>query len=428
MLFKNIAVVDSEWNIADDMFVAVSGCKIAYVGSNMPTEDFGTVYDGRGKLMLPAFVNAHGHTPMTIMRGYGENMVLDEWLNKKIFPFEAQLTGDDVYWSTMLGLAEMIRFGTVSVNDMYYFGSDMVRAVSQAGTKCNLSTAVTCFDGSHLQELPVYGEIKDLFKNHHDDCDGRIRIDMSIHAEYTSSERVVREMAELAGEFGTGVHVHLSETKKEHEECKQRHGGLTPAQYFAECGLFDRRAVAAHCVYIEGEDFDILRDKGVTVATCPKSNLKLASGICDAANMYKKGVNLAIGTDSAASNNNLNMLEEIKTFALIQKYKAMDPTIVTPKEALKAATIGGAISQGREDTGLIREGYKADIVVLDVSAPYMQPVHSLINNVVYSSCGTDVCLTMADGKVLYEDGEYATIDVEQAVRQVKLSRKRILSV
>ena len=236
------------------------------------------IYQGQGKLLMPGFINAHSHAPMTLLRGYGENMCLADWLTKRIFPFEDKLQGKDVYYATLLSIAEMIRFGITSTSDMYYFCEDMVKAIDQGGIKCNLSRGTSCFDNSSFYDLPAYKEAKALYQTYHGSSNGRILIDMSLHAEYTSSERVAREISEFTKEMGAAMHVHLSETKDEHEQCKERHNGMTPAQYFYHVGLLDNRTNAAHCVYLEGEDFDIFKEKGVTVATCPKSNLKLASG------------------------------------------------------------------------------------------------------------------------------------------------------
>ena len=221
------------------------------------------------------------------------------------------------------------------------------------------------------------------------------------------------------------MHVHLSETKLEHEECKQRHG-MTPAAYMEKMGLFDVPALAAHCVYAEDDDLDIFRAKGVTVAANPVSNMKLASGVCNASKVIDKGVNLAIGTDSVASNNSLNFIEEMKTLAISSKVYYADPTLITPKDALRAATSGGAMAQGRTDSGILKVGNKADLIVLDISGPNMHPVHSLINNIVYSCSGGDVMMTMVDGNVLYENGIYSLIDIEKTVYEVEKATQRIL--
>ncbi len=426
MLFQDITIIDEHFQVRENMFVGVKDDKIAYVGTEKPGEDFGEVYPGKGRLLMNAFYNAHGHTPMTTMRGYGENLPLSDWLNQKIFPFEAKQQARDIYYGMLLGIGEMIRFGTVSTTDMYMYGESMAQAVLETGVKSNLGFAMVCFDDRDFYELPEYRETKYMYENYHGKGNGRLLIDSSIHAEYTSNPKVAGQFAQYSLELGTNMNLHLSETRKEHEECKQRHG-KTPARYFYDLGVFDSHATAAHCVWLEGEDFDLLKEKDVTVASCPVSNVKLASGICDVKKLLSMGINVAIGTDSVASNNSLNMIEEMKFFALLQKVKHYDATAVTPQQAIYAATRAGALAQGRQDCGLLKEGGKADLIVLDIQGPHMRPVYDLKNNLVYSADGGDVALTMCDGKILYENGEYKTLDVERAAFEVAQTGKRILS-
>ncbi|MDP4108735.1 MAG: amidohydrolase [Bacillota bacterium] len=427
MIFKDIAVINGEFKVLENMCVGVKDDKIAYIGSKMPEWDDADIYDGRGKLLLSGFFNAHAHTPMTLLRGYGENLALMDWLNTRIFPFEAKLNGKDIYYAMLLGIAESLRFGIVSTTDMYFFGEDMARAVIESGAKNNLSLGITNFGDEDLYDLKNYKEGKSLFENYHNAGGGRLKIDMCMHAEYTSSEKVVKQMAEHCRSLGANMHVHISETREEHEGCKARHGGLTPAGYFDSLGLFDSKTTAAHCIWLEDDDFRIFSEKGVTAATCPKSNLKLASGICNVPRLIESGINVALGTDGVSSNNNLNMLEEMKFFALIHKEQWNDPRIITPEQTLYAATKAGALSQGREDTGSLKTGMKADLIAVDITSPYMKPSHSLLNNLIYSASGSDVSLTMADGKVLYKDGEYKTIDIEKVIFETEKSKDRILS-
>ena len=427
LLFSNIDILDERFDHYAGCYVGVKAGRIAYIGKTAPQEDFGEVYDGTGKLLMPGFYNAHSHAAMTLMRGYAENMALDDWLHKQIFPFEAKLDSEAIYNGTMLAAAEMVRFGIVSATDMYFDGEAVSRAVLDSGIKMNFGHSVTCFDHRGARDLPVYQETMDVLRRFHNAEDGRLRLDLAIHAEYTSTPQVVEDMAALAKETGLHLHLHLSETQAEHEACKARRGGRTPARYFCDAGVFDVPATAAHCVWLEGEDFDILKEKGVTVACNPVSNLKLASGFCNVPKLLDLGVNVALGTDSVASNNSLNMLEEIKLFATLFKASTGDPTAVTPKQALYAATRAGALSQGRTDCGLVKEGFRADLIVLDLRhRPYLRPCHDLRNNVVFSAQGTDVCLTMADGRVLYRDGEYFTLDLERVAANAEVSVAKIL--
>lgn len=426
MLFKEITILNKDFETEENMYVGVNGDTVEYIGKDKPAKDFGQEYDGKNRILMPGFYNAHAHSPMALMRGYGENLVLQDWLNTRIFPFEDKLNSNAVYWGTMLCMAESLRFGIVSSSDMYYFIPDMVQAVADSGAKSNISRSVANPMGMPFHQLPSIKEAEDSIRLYNGYADGRVIMDTSIHAEYTTNEETVRGLAAITKEHNLIMHVHASETKLEHEECKARHGGLTPVQYFNQCGLFDTKALAAHCVWCEGEDFDILKDKNVTVAINPISNLKLASGISNGPKMMKMGINVAIGTDSVSSNNSLNFLEEVKTFATIAKVRADDPTVITPKEALAAATRNGALGQGRVDCGVLQEGFKADLIALRTDVPNMHPIHNLANNIVYAAAGSDIALTMVDGKILYKDGEYTTIDIEKTIFETEKATAEIL--
>ncbi|MDO4869952.1 MAG: amidohydrolase [Bacillota bacterium] len=426
MLFSDITLLNDHYEIIPHAFVATEGDTIAYVGTERPEGDFGREYDGKGRLLMSGFINAHAHSPMTLMRGYGENLKLQSWLNDRIFPFEAQLDSNAVYWGTMLSMAESLQYGIVSTSDMYYFCEDIARAVADSGAKANISRSLTNFTGQEPQTMESFKEMKVLYENYHNAENGRIKIDMSLHGEYTSDPRTAKALAEYAAEIGdTIMHIHVSETASEHEECIQRHG-MSPAAYLESMGLFDVPALAAHCVYSTEDDIEIFRRKGVTVATNPVSNMKLASGICDVSRILEKGVNVAIGTDSVASNNSLDFFEEMKVLAIGNKVAKLQPEIMTPLQIIKAATEGGAKAQGRADCGRLAAGAKADLIAIDIASPNMHPVHDMINNLVYSCGGRAVTLTMVDGKVLYENGEFTTIDIEKTIYEAEKATEGIL--
>lgn len=425
MLFEHIDYLDENFEVKKDAFIGIKDDKIAYIGTEKPQEDFGEVYNGKHGLMMSGFVNAHSHAPMTLLRGYGENLPLDRWLNEKIFPFEDKLTDNAIAASTTLACAEMIRFGTVSFSDMYFFSQTMAKSILDSGIKCNLSRGLTVFSDQDYEQLEAYKDNVDLLKNYQNAGNGRLKIDLCIHGEYTTTPKVVEAVAKHAKSENVNVHIHLSETKKEHEECKQRHG-KTPTKYFADLGLFDQPTTAAHCVWVEDEDIDILKKYGVTVACNPVSNMKLASGFAPIPKMLEKGINIALGTDGCASNNNLNIMQDLYLFALLYKGVTGDPTVVTPKQALMTATLNGFKAQGRIDSGKIAVGQKADIIVLNTDVPYMYPTTDIACNLVYAAQGSDVKLTMVDGKVLYKDGEYLTIDIEKAKAQTQMHTDAIL--
>jgi 5-methylthioadenosine/S-adenosylhomocysteine deaminase len=426
MLFSNIRILDENFEIKDKMYVATDDDRIVYVGDCMPRGDFGDIRDGEGKLLMPAFHNAHGHSPMALLRGYAENMKLQDWLFTKVFPFEDKLDSNAVYWGTLLTMAEGMRFGIVSHSDMYYFLDDMVRATDESGMKANISRAITEFGDGDPWETVRLKEMKDTYERLDGAADGRVKIDISIHAEYTNSLRAMQAVADYCNQVGAINHIHISETKSEHEECKVKYG-KTPVKLMNDIGAFDSKALAAHCVWVEDEDMDILKEKGVSVATNPMSNMKLASGIANVPEMLRRGINVAIGTDSVASNNSLNFFEEMKMFAIAPKIRFNDPTLITPKQTLYAATRAGALAQGREDAGLVKEGFKADLIMIDLEQPNMYPVHDLMNNLVYSASGTDIVMTMSDGRIVYENGEYKTLDIEKTMFEAQAATKVILS-
>ena len=430
MLFERIAIVDENFDYQEDMYVGISGNLITYISKEAPSdalrEHYYQTYDGKGKVLMPGFVNAHGHSPMSLMRGYGENLPLQRWLNELVFPFEDQLDGEAVYNGTLLSMAESIRYGITSTSDMYFWVDDMVRAITTSGAKANIARAVTHFGGD-VYQLPSFIEQRDSILMYHGFDEGRIHIDASVHAEYTNSDESVKAVVEQCREHDLIMHIHLSETENEVNECIERRGGKTPVEYFDSLGLFDGPVLAAHSVWLTDNDYQILKSKNVTVASNPISNLKLVSGICDVKKLMDNGIRVAIGTDSSTSNNSLDFFEEIKTFALLAKLKSGDPAFMTPKQALYAATRAGALAQGRKTSGLIKEGYRADLIVVDTDVPNMQPSHNMLNNLVYSACGKDVCLTMVDGRVLYQDGEYKTIDIEKVMYDTNAAKDRILA-
>ncbi|MDR0885271.1 MAG: amidohydrolase [Clostridiales Family XIII bacterium] len=383
--------------------------------------------DMTGKLVLPGFFNIHAHSPMTLMRGYGGGLNLQDWLNKKIFPFEDKLDSHAVYHGTLLAIAESLKNGIVSTSDMYYFCEDMVRAFAESGAKANIARGITCFSDEDTYSLASFKEAKSLYEQYNHYAEGRILVDMSAHAEYTTTPRLIRELSDYTKSVRTRMHIHVSETKTEHEECKARRDGLTPVQYLDSLGCFDRPAIVAHGVWLEDADMEILAKRGATVAHCPKSNMKLASGICDISSLMKKGVRVGIGTDSVSSNNNLDYLEEMKTMALLAKLKSLDPTAVSPLDALQAATKTGAHAQGRLDSGVLNIEHKADLIAIDLEDVSMSPVHDLLSNVVYSASNSLITMTMCDGKILYKDGEYLTLDIEKIKYEANVAIKRIQS-
>ncbi len=410
MLFRNVVILDDNFKPRAGACVGIKDGVICHIGGY--AEGYGEEYDCTGLLMAPAFCSAHSHNAMVLLRGAGTDLPLQRWLNEAVFPKEAQLTGRDIYNGTLAACAEMLKYGVASSNDMYIVsGKDMIRAYRDAGIKANVSVSVVCFDPSdpfiNRPEIRMYEELfSEVGAN-----DGDIRVDCSVHAEYTNTENSVRAIAELANRHGAGFHVHISETKAEHAACIERRG-MTPVRFMEKCGAFENRVIAAHCVYCSDDDYALMAEKGAFMASCPTSNLKLGSGIPDYSRSFKNGVTVCLGTDGVASNNNLNMLKEAKLMALLAKGYACDPTICTAAQALKAATRTGWLSQGRADSGLIKEGMRADLALFRIDTVNTKPSPDEADTLLYS-CDGEAYMTVVNGKILYKDGEYFTIDTEK---------------
>ena len=421
-LFSHATVVtmDDKMSVLPDAFVGVTDGKIAYLSPQAPQEQPNEIIDATGLVMMPGLINAHTHLPMSILRGYADDYDLTTWLNEHIFPREDRMDARCAKAATLLGIAECLRFGVTSVSDMYMFTDAMAEAVAESGIKANLSRGTTLFDDSEFsfdtypacQELVAVRDKWDGFDH------GRIKIEASIHAEYTSTHKLWDALSEYAINTGIGMQVHLSETQNEHESCKEKYG-LTPAQILDCHHVWDSRAVAAHCVWLEPEDRKLLAKRGVSAVHCPISNLKLGSGIANVMEMVKAGMNVALGTDGVASNNNLDLFEEIKAAALLAKGTMQDPTAIAAPAALLMATVCGARAQGREnECGQIKLGMDADLILLDFTQPHLIPCHNVISHLVYAASGHDVVLTMVRGKVLYSAGKYATIDLSAVVQEL----------
>lgn len=427
MLFKNISIVDENFQVKKNMNLLVEGKRIKYIGESLPEDYKGEVYDGKNKVLAPGFFNIHCHIPMTILRGYGDGLPLQEWLFEKMFPYEDKLNPEDCYWAGQLGAIELIKSGVVSFTDMYFHIEDIIKGIRESGLKANISHGISAFsEMDNYRDIKGFKDTRRLYEEYKNLADDSIKIDVGLHAEYTSNDGLIRELAAYAKEKDLRIHTHISETKKEHEECKARHG-LTPTAYFEKNGLLDQPLTAAHCVWIEDEDFDILKDKDVTVAHCISSNLKLGSGFAPIKKMMEKDIRIGFGTDGASSNNNLNMLEEISLSSMANKGINHDPQFMTNREAFKMATVNGALAQGRSDTGLIKEGNRADLIVYDFDKAHLQPVHDVLSNIMFSAQSDDICLNMIDGKVVYKDGQLLTLDNERIIYEVKKINKRILT-
>lgn len=419
-LIKNVKLLAEYGFERRSVYVLVKDSRIAYAGEKEPAEKVDRVIDGRGNLLLPGFYNTHCHAAMTVFRGYGEDLPLDRWLNERIFPAEDRLTGRTAYIGSLIAAVEMLAGGVVSFSDMYMFQEDVARAVLESGMKANLSRCIVSFaDMNDPRKDNRFREAARLVDELHGAEDGKILVDMSLHAEYTNTEQMFRAVAEYAKERELGIQVHVSETNKEHEEAMARRGGRTPIQLCLDTGVLDSRTLAAHCVWVSENDMDIMREKGVFVSHNPISNLKLGSGVMDLGKMLDKGIHVTLGTDGAASNNDLDILSELQTAAVLHKGVNLDPERTRADKMIALATSEAALAQGRPDCGRIEVGYRADLVLWDLDAVHNIPSYDYAATVAYSAKSSDVLLTMVDGKIVYENGEYKTIDVEKLKYEAK---------
>ena len=413
LLFDRIAVLYEDGHFDSEMYLAVDGKQISYIGKNKPDAVFDRVIDGKGKLLCPGFYNCHTHVPMTLFRGYAEDLPLARWLHEKIFPAEDRLYPEAVRAASMLAAAEMIKNGTVSFSDMYFFCDEIVEATVASGLKANISRSTVSFDPSSTAETDDrFKESVALYERYHNFADGRIKIDMSIHAEYSTVPASCRYISDFAAENGTAIQLHLSETASEHQNCIQKYG-VTPTEFFEQNGVFRVPVTAAHCVHVTDDDTRTLAKYGATVVHNPASNLKLGSGVMRLAAISDAGVNVTLGTDGAASNNTLDIMKEAYLAAILQKGISGDTEKMKSAAFVTMLTENGARAQGRENCGKIAEGYRADLVILDLDMLNVMPIYQLCDSFLYSATSSNIKMTMVDGSILYENGEFQTLDVEK---------------
>ncbi len=385
--------------------------KILFTGAAPPGWQADQVIDCSDKLTVPGFVNAHTHAAMTLLRSYADDMALMDWLQQKVWPAEANLTGDDVYWGTQLAIAEMLASGTTAFADMYFFMDRAAQACAETGIRASLSRGLIAAEAP--AEDQRLRENEQLFLDYHGAENGRITVMLGPHAPYTCPPDCMKKVVALSEKIGAEIHVHLAETQWEVDQSQKKYG-KSPVALLDELGVFERGTLAAHCVWVSPQDIEILAAKKVRVVHNPSSNLKLASGAAPVTAMLEAGVIVGLGTDGATSNNNLDMLEEVRLASFLQKLNRMDPTVLPARQVLSLSTQGGAAALGQADSlGRIEVGCKADLAVFDMTAPHWCPRHDLASMLAYSANSTDVLYTLVDGRILYSKGEFKTLDIER---------------
>ncbi len=413
----------------DDVYrtgqIEIMDDKIVYAGTVRETdESFDREIDAKGMTALPGLINCHTHSAMSLMRGYGDDVALMKWLQERIWPIEEGLTAQDVYWGALLSIAEMLKSGTTAFADMYFFMDEVAKAADEAGIRADLSFGMVSTNDDWKERMDNCSR---FYRQWNGGGDGRISVSLGPHAPYTCSPDFLRMVEELAGELGAKIHIHLAETLDEIDQIRERYG-KTPLEYVKEAGILRHKVIGAHCVHLADNDMDIMKAGGVNAVHNPQSNMKLASGIAPVQKMLGLGINVALGTDSSCSNNNLDMISEMRSAALLQKVGCMDAEALPAVKVIEMATVNGARTLGIEhEVGMLKEGMKADLILVDMNKPHLYPQHDLISNVVYSAGGGDVAYTLVDGKILLDEGRLTGIDEERLYYEVDNSLKRLFN-
>jgi 5-methylthioadenosine/S-adenosylhomocysteine deaminase len=422
ILIRNgwVLTMDPDDTLIEKGAVAVSGDRIVAVGEGpalSASYKAAKTIDARGGIIMPGLVNAHTHAAMTCFRGIADDLPLMTWLNDHIFPAEAKLTFDIVYQGTLLACAEMILSGTTTFCDMYLFEDAVAQAAKTVGIRAVVGEVIYDFPSPNYG--PVEAGLKyteDLIEKWRDDP--LITIAVEPHSVYACSPELLKKARAIADKNNVSVIIHVSETEREVAEVMGKYG-LTPVAHLADIGLLGPNLIADHCVVLTPEDITLLKEFDVKVAHNPESNMKLASGIAPIPELLDHGITVGIGTDGCASNNNLDLFQEMDTAAKLHKVNSLDPTVMDARTVVRMATIDGARVLGLEDTtGSIETGKKADVIIIDVNRPHLIPMYNVYSHLVYAVTGSDVVTAIVNGRLLMEDRVLTTVDVDAVMRAV----------
>lgn len=416
-----ILCMDEAFNFWKKGSIVIKGSTIEAVGElsdsvlNYPSA---TIIDGTGRLVMPGLINTHTHVPMTIFRGYADDLHLHQWLYDYIFPIETEfINAENVKLGTRLAIAEMLKSGTTTFNDMYYFIDDIARETDEAGIRAVLSESVIDFavpnSPTPEQSLRLSEELMNKWNKH-----PRITISISAHAPYSCSAELMQKAKALADKYKVPFNIHVAETKKEFDD-SLRLTGLTPVGYLDKLGLLSNNVIMAHGVHLTDDDISILAQKEVSVAHNPECNMKLASGVARVPEMLEAGVKVGFGTDGVASNNNLDLFEEMNTAAILHKLNSNNPTVLDARTVVEMATIGGARLLGMEkQIGSLEPGKKADLIILNMMQPHAHPVYNIYSLLVYSMQGSDVETVIIDGRMVMKDRQFTFLNTEGLYDQI----------
>ena len=422
-IYRDVVVGDAESDAARRCDVCTENGKISAV-KPAGTYAYGAAYEGRGRTaLIPGFINAHGHAAMTLLRGFGEDLPLMDWLRKRIWPAEAKLDGELVYKGTMLSILEMLSTGTTCFADMYFFMDSVAEAALAAGIKAGLSRGIVGGDDGAAKLAENLKLARD-----YNGARGLINVQLGPHAPYTVPFDLMKDIAAAAKENDLSVQLHWLETKGEWNMVET---GKTmgPEEYLEKAGFLDvKHLLLAHCVWMDREKMSFYAKPSITVAHNPKSNLKLGSGVAPVAAMNEAHINVALGTDGASSNNRLDMWDEMRYAALLQKGVNMDPSLLSARYALRMATKNGAEALGFSDTGLIREGWAADFMLIDLDMPHYAgwDLENLPGYLVYAGSSADIMTTVVAGSPLYHMGEFPGLDAERIIAEAEEARKKLI--
>lgn len=427
LLIKNATAIlpmtgpDQIYTNAD---LAIEGNHISFIGAVPDDFEPDSVIDGRGKLVMPGLINCHNHAAMTLLRCYADDLPLMEWLQKKIWPVEAHLNSDDVYWGSLLACAEMVKSGTTLFADMYFEMGRVAEAAQVVGIRTNLSRGMIGFGPNAERAL---NEAVELVEQWHCKADGMVKVMLGPHAPYTCPPEYLERVMKLADEHKVGIHIHLAETKAEVDEIKEKYG-TTPVKLMDQIGLFhNRHVLAAHCVHLTDEEMEILASRRVGIAHNPESNMKLASGIAPVPRLLELGAIVGLGTDGPSSNNNLDMFQEMRSAALLHKVATMNPTVIPAYTAIEMATVKGAQALGYDNLGQLKPGYLADMILIDLEKPHLYPRHDLLANLVYAAQASDVDTVIVNGHVIMTERKLLFIDENEVLERTQAHTDSLLA-
>ncbi len=423
ILIKNTTIIADEVKKGS---VFIEDDKIVDVTDNNSNYDADEIINGEGKFLIPGLVNTHTHLSMSLMRGLADDLPLDVWLNHHIWPVESHLEGEHCYAGALLSALEMIKSGTTTCNDMYFFMDDVARAIDESGMRGQLCHGmIDLFDEE--KRKAEYKETLRIIEKCHNTANGRIQVALGPHTPYTCSTELLNWVRKKADEKGLRIHIHVSETEKEVEDSLNDRM-KRPFEYLEDLKFLGPDVTAAHSVWLSGAEIALIKDKNVKISHNPLSNMKLASGISPVSDMLANGVCVSLGTDGAASNNNLDLFQEMKMSSLLQKVRKLDPTVLPAGKVLEMATINGATALGMEkEIGNIEVGKKADLVLVDMKAPHLTPYRNPVSHLVYSAEGSDVSTVICNGQILMREREVLVLDEVEVMRMAESAAEDLLS-